>query len=137
MHDRAPQIDISDDKLTATGHKGYCMCRASHSTTAAYPHITELHICSLAVSAQIYAISPPHPFTHLGVSYGTWYWECTLLQSEEPPRVQSGYQPEPHVRIGIAQKHGESWAVEGRKTNCPQGWWRCLRIQVPFTQRVA
>jgi len=31
MHDRAPQLHISDDRLSVTGEKGYCMVRATHS----------------------------------------------------------------------------------------------------------
>lgn len=30
LHDRAPQIKISDDRLSVTGDKGYCMARATH-----------------------------------------------------------------------------------------------------------
>ncbi|XP_060712683.1 set1/Ash2 histone methyltransferase complex subunit ASH2 isoform X2 [Hemiscyllium ocellatum] len=30
LHDRAPQLKISDDRLTVTGEKGYSMVRASH-----------------------------------------------------------------------------------------------------------
>ncbi|KAL0280936.1 UNVERIFIED_CONTAM: hypothetical protein PYX00_002085 [Menopon gallinae] len=31
LHDRAPQIKVSEDRLTCTGDKGYCMLRATHS----------------------------------------------------------------------------------------------------------
>lgn len=31
LHDRAPQIKVSEDRLTCTGEKGYCMLRATHS----------------------------------------------------------------------------------------------------------
>lgn len=30
LHDRAPQIKISEDRLTVTGEKGYCMVRGTH-----------------------------------------------------------------------------------------------------------
>ena len=30
MHDRAPQVTVSDDRLTVTGHKFYCTIRANH-----------------------------------------------------------------------------------------------------------
>lgn len=30
LHDRAPQLKVSEDRLTVTGEKGYCMIRASH-----------------------------------------------------------------------------------------------------------
>jgi len=30
LHDRAPQLKVSDDRLTVTGEKGYSMIRASH-----------------------------------------------------------------------------------------------------------
>ena len=30
MHDRAPQLKISEDRLTGIGEKGYCMARATH-----------------------------------------------------------------------------------------------------------
>ncbi|XP_026467621.1 set1/Ash2 histone methyltransferase complex subunit ASH2-like [Ctenocephalides felis] len=33
LHDRAPQIKISEDRLAATGDKGYCMVRATHGVT--------------------------------------------------------------------------------------------------------
>jgi len=31
LHDRAPQLHISDDRLSVTGEKGYSMVRATHS----------------------------------------------------------------------------------------------------------
>ncbi|XP_025828916.1 set1/Ash2 histone methyltransferase complex subunit ASH2 isoform X2 [Agrilus planipennis] len=31
LHDRAPQLKISEDRLAVTGDKGYCMVRATHS----------------------------------------------------------------------------------------------------------
>jgi Set1/Ash2 histone methyltransferase complex subunit ASH2 len=31
LHDRAPQINVHDDRLTLTGHKFYCTIRANHS----------------------------------------------------------------------------------------------------------
>ncbi|VDP52661.1 unnamed protein product [Soboliphyme baturini] len=33
FHDRAPQIKLSDDRLTATGEKGYSIVRASHGVS--------------------------------------------------------------------------------------------------------
>lgn len=30
LHDRAPQLKISEDRLQLTGDKGYCMTRATH-----------------------------------------------------------------------------------------------------------
>lgn len=30
LHDRAPQLKISEDRLAVTGDKGYCMVRATH-----------------------------------------------------------------------------------------------------------
>jgi hypothetical protein len=30
LHDRAPQLRISEDRLAVTGDKGYCMVRATH-----------------------------------------------------------------------------------------------------------
>lgn len=30
LHDRAPQLKVSEDRLAVTGEKGYCMIRASH-----------------------------------------------------------------------------------------------------------
>ncbi|XP_025113604.1 set1/Ash2 histone methyltransferase complex subunit ASH2-like isoform X2 [Pomacea canaliculata] len=34
MHDRAPQLKLSDDRLTVTGEKGYSMIRASHGVVS-------------------------------------------------------------------------------------------------------
>lgn len=31
MHDRAPQVTVSEDRLTVSGHKFYCTIRANHS----------------------------------------------------------------------------------------------------------
>lgn len=31
LHDRAPQLKISEDRLSVTGEKGYCMVRATHN----------------------------------------------------------------------------------------------------------
>lgn len=31
LHDRAPQLRVSEDRLAVTGEKGYCMIRATHS----------------------------------------------------------------------------------------------------------
>ncbi|XP_039297627.1 set1/Ash2 histone methyltransferase complex subunit ASH2 isoform X2 [Nilaparvata lugens] len=33
LHDRAPQLRISEDRLTVTGDKGYCMVRATHAVS--------------------------------------------------------------------------------------------------------
>lgn len=33
LHDRAPQIKISEDRLSVTGEKGYCMARCTHFVT--------------------------------------------------------------------------------------------------------
>lgn len=30
LHDRAPQLKISEDRLSVTGEKGYCTVRATH-----------------------------------------------------------------------------------------------------------
>ncbi|XP_042908514.1 set1/Ash2 histone methyltransferase complex subunit ASH2 isoform X3 [Parasteatoda tepidariorum] len=30
LHDRAPQLKVSEDRLSVTGEKGYCMARATH-----------------------------------------------------------------------------------------------------------
>ena len=30
LHDRAPQVTVSDDRLTVTGHKFYCTVRTNH-----------------------------------------------------------------------------------------------------------
>lgn len=32
LHDRAPQLKVSEDRLAVTGDKGYCMIRGSHCT---------------------------------------------------------------------------------------------------------
>lgn len=36
LYDRAPQLHISDDRLSVTGKKGYCMVRATHSELRMY-----------------------------------------------------------------------------------------------------
>lgn len=36
LHDRAPQLHISDNRLSVTGKKGYCMVRATHSELRMY-----------------------------------------------------------------------------------------------------
>ncbi|XP_077288858.1 set1/Ash2 histone methyltransferase complex subunit ash2 isoform X2 [Arctopsyche grandis] len=33
LHDRAPQLRLSEDRLAVTGDKGYCMVRSSHGVT--------------------------------------------------------------------------------------------------------
>lgn len=30
LHDRAPQLKITEDRMAATGEKGYCTVRATH-----------------------------------------------------------------------------------------------------------
>lgn len=30
LHDRAPQIKVSEDRMQVTGEKGYCMARCTH-----------------------------------------------------------------------------------------------------------
>lgn len=30
LHDRAPQLKVSEDRLAVTGEKGYCTVRATH-----------------------------------------------------------------------------------------------------------
>lgn len=41
LHDRAPQLHISDDRLSVTGEKGYCMIRATHSKLKMYFYFCE------------------------------------------------------------------------------------------------
>jgi Set1/Ash2 histone methyltransferase complex subunit ASH2 len=33
LHDRAPQLKLSEDRLSITGEKGYSMCRATHGAS--------------------------------------------------------------------------------------------------------
>lgn len=33
LHDRAPQLKPSDDRLSVTGEKGYCLIRATHGVS--------------------------------------------------------------------------------------------------------
>lgn len=33
LHDRAPQINVSEDRLSLTGYKFYCTIRANHSVS--------------------------------------------------------------------------------------------------------
>lgn len=33
LHDRAPQLKVSEDRLSVTGEKGYCMVRGTHSVS--------------------------------------------------------------------------------------------------------
>lgn len=39
LHDRAPQLHISDDRLSVTGEKGYCLVRATHSKLQVYNYL--------------------------------------------------------------------------------------------------
>jgi len=59
MHDRAPQLKISDDRMSVTGEKGYCMARATH-----------------------------------GVSYGTYYFEMTIVDQPEGSHCRLGWSQE-------------------------------------------
>lgn len=36
LHDRAPQIKVSEDRLTLTGEKGYCMARCTHCKSSPF-----------------------------------------------------------------------------------------------------
>lgn len=47
LHDRAPQLKIHENRLTATGEKGYCMVRASHGVSLG-TWFYEVHVDDLA-----------------------------------------------------------------------------------------
>ncbi|KAI1287054.1 Set1/Ash2 histone methyltransferase complex subunit ASH2 [Halotydeus destructor] len=47
MHDRAPQLKVSEDRLTVTGERGYCMARATHGANIG-SYYYEVHINEMA-----------------------------------------------------------------------------------------
>ena len=49
LHDRAPQLKVSEDRLAVTGEKGYCMIRATHckSTFTHLRQLTFVCLCSI------------------------------------------------------------------------------------------
>ncbi|XP_046392588.1 set1/Ash2 histone methyltransferase complex subunit ASH2 isoform X1 [Ischnura elegans] len=87
LHDRAPQIRVSEDRLAATGEKGYCMVRATHGVSrgswyweATVEEMPEGSACRLGWAQEYANLQAPLGYDKFGYSWrsrhGTRFHEC-------------------------------------------------------------
>lgn len=98
LHDRAPQLKISEDRLSVTGEKGYCMVRATHCKNQLLKPIIFITVPHDSFDNQLFNVS-----SFLGVNRGCWYWEATV---EEMPDTSA-------IRLGWGQDYGNLQAPLG------------------------
>lgn len=80
LHDRAPQLKVSEDRLQMTGDKGYCMTRATH--------------CKCAFEVFCVNVFVTHFNIFIDVSRGTWYYEVTIEDMPEGSATRIGWGQE-------------------------------------------
>lgn len=92
LHDRAPQLKISEDRLAVTGEKGYATVRATHGIK-----------CQLSIKTKLNKI--------IGVTKGTWYWEATIEEMPEGTATRMGWgQDYANLQAPLGyDKFGYSW----------------------------
>ncbi|RZF45134.1 hypothetical protein LSTR_LSTR000544 [Laodelphax striatellus] len=87
LHDRAPQLRVSEDRLAVTGEKGYCMVRATHSVSrgcwyweAAIEEMPEGSATRLGWAQEYANLQAPLGYDKFGYSWrsrkGTRFHEC-------------------------------------------------------------
>ncbi|CAH1725860.1 set1/Ash2 histone methyltransferase complex subunit ASH2 [Aphis gossypii] len=76
LHDRAPQLHISEDRLSVTGEKGYCMVRATHSVSSGnwywettVEEMPENSACRIGWSQEFANIQAPLGYDKFGYSW--------------------------------------------------------------------
>lgn len=97
LHDRAPQLKVSEDRLAVTGEKGYCTIRATHG-------IPDL-LCS--INLLNYKID----LFVAAVTKGNWYWEATIEEMPEGSATRLGWgQDYANLQAPLGyDKFGYSW----------------------------
>ncbi|PNF32762.1 Set1/Ash2 histone methyltransferase complex subunit ASH2 [Cryptotermes secundus] len=87
LHDRAPQLRISEDRLAVTGDKGYCMVRATHAVSrgswyweATIEEMPESSATRLGWAQEYANLQAPLGYDKFGYSWrsrkGTRFHEC-------------------------------------------------------------
>ncbi|KDR18916.1 set1/Ash2 histone methyltransferase complex subunit ASH2 isoform X1 [Zootermopsis nevadensis] len=87
LHDRAPQLRISEDRLAVTGDKGYCMVRATHAVSrgswyweATVEEMPESSATRLGWAQEYANLQAPLGYDKFGYSWrsrkGTRFHEC-------------------------------------------------------------
>lgn len=87
LHDRAPQLKVSEDRLSVTGEKGYCMIRATHGVSrgswyfeARITDMPEGSATRIGFAQQFSNLQGPLGFDRYGYSwrsrYGTVFHEA-------------------------------------------------------------
>lgn len=87
LHDRAPQLRISEDRLAVTGEKGYCMVRATHAVSrgswyweATIEEMPEGSATRLGWAQEYANLQAPLGYDKFGYSWrsrkGTRFHEC-------------------------------------------------------------
>ncbi|XP_055547342.1 set1/Ash2 histone methyltransferase complex subunit ASH2 isoform X1 [Wyeomyia smithii] len=76
LHDRAPQLKVSEDRLAVTGEKGYCMARATHYVTrgcwyweATVEEMPEGSACRLGWGQEYANLQAPLGYDKFGYSW--------------------------------------------------------------------
>jgi len=90
LHDRAPQLKVSDDRLSVTGDKGYSLIRATHGIILQYLQCIKFSgVISFDFHFHNYIL------LYAGISRGNWYFEAKIIDMPEGGAV----------RIGVGQAH--------------------------------
>lgn len=103
LHDRAPQLKVSEDRLSVTGEKGYCMIRATHCKFSLSLLKKAKKMCKVYHFIPAWVINWFCLFFSIGVSKGQWYYEVNV---EEMPEGSA-------TRLGWAQEYGNLQAPLG------------------------
>lgn len=95
LHDRAPQLKISEDRFAVTGEKGYCTVRGTHGNGK--------HNNVEFIIKYIFFI--------LAVTKGIWYWEATIEELPEGAATRIGWgQDYANLQAPLGyDKFGYSW----------------------------
>jgi len=102
LHDRAPQLQISDDRLSVIGEKGYSSVRATHSKLRVYNYLLLLSNHKINKTIFLY---------YKGVHNGNWYWEVTVKKMPDNSACRIGWGQEflnLQTPLGY-DKFGYSW----------------------------
>ena len=86
LHDRAPQVNISDDRLSLTGHKFYCTVSRQQGSTK-WVRINYDFLFQVR--------------SNLFVNRGTWYFEAKIVDLPEGAATRIGWaQKNANLQVG-------------------------------------
>ncbi|KAM7306001.1 set1/Ash2 histone methyltransferase complex subunit ASH2 [Ixodes scapularis] len=126
MHDRAPQLKLSDDRLSVTGEKGYCMIRATHGLHQSHGFIQaqDQNASLNQFQSVLVAYSPASPLLDWG---GIMEVAVAVPPTKPPPPLPP--QP-PRVVVRVKTTKGRTnW----RSCTCCS--WSYVSVRLPINRR--